>query len=822
MTVYYVSSVFGSNENAGTSAAAPLATLQAAADLTAPGDVVEVMNGTYSNPSGNGGALVTITTSGTAAAPITFEAMPGQTPIIDSSGNWSGIAIVGASYIDVQGFDIVGDAQNITLAYAQSQDTNLNNPLTSGDGIDVEQASPTGAIPSHIIIQNNIVHSEPGAGIDAMNADYVSVLNNTVYNNANWSPYAASGISVGYSKSIHSTTGIHDYIIGNTVYDNQELVVNYVNGTGTITDGNGIIIDSDKATGYLAGTVISDNLSYDNGGSGIQAFDSASVTISNNTAYQNDQSGIGDSQIDSEESTNVTITNNATPPTPVKQTPSQTWVEKHALSLTLPTGAFVDPQGEALTYSATLANGAALPSWLVFKASAGTFSGTAPATPQTIAIKVTATDTAGMSASETFNATIIAPSPPAVTVKTAPHSIVANNAFSFALASNTFTDPQNDGLTYSALLAGGASLPSWLSFNPATETFSGTAPVTLQTLGIAVTAVDTDGLSVTETFNATVTATAPSLTLQTAAQTWVSGHAVSWSLPAGTFTDPQGETLIYTATLSNGSALPSGLVFNTATGTFSGTAPAAGLLAVKVTATDSSGLSAFETASVTIKAPAAPAVSLPAADANISLAEKAAFSLQLPSTTFTDPQGDALTYSATLANGSSLPSWLNFNAKTDTFTGTVPITPETLGVKVTATNTDGLSSSTTMNFIIKPSAPTVGAATPSEDFVDRSSVKLNIASAFSDPQGSALTFSGVEISGVNATSWLTLTSAGVLSGLVPNTGSSALGIRVTATNAYGLTATETFGLSYAPPRSTFAAGSFSNSTTASELLTLHT
>ena len=46
MTTYYVSSLIGSANNAGTSATAPLATLQAAADLVKPGDTVEVMNGT--------------------------------------------------------------------------------------------------------------------------------------------------------------------------------------------------------------------------------------------------------------------------------------------------------------------------------------------------------------------------------------------------------------------------------------------------------------------------------------------------------------------------------------------------------------------------------------------------------------------------------------------------------------------------------------------------------------------------------------------------------------------------------------------------------
>ena len=86
------------------------------------------------------------------------------------------------------------------------------------------------------------------------------------------------------------------------------------------------------------------------------------------------------------------------------------------------------------------------------------------------------------------------------------------------------------------------------------------------------------------------------LTAQTAAQTWKLGQAVNFALASNTFVDPQGETLTYSATLSNGAALPSWLSFNAATGTFTGTvANSVTGLSVKVTATDTSGLSASET-----------------------------------------------------------------------------------------------------------------------------------------------------------------------------------------------------------------------------------
>jgi uncharacterized delta-60 repeat protein len=68
------------------------------------------------------------------------------------------------------------------------------------------------------------------------------------------------------------------------------------------------------------------------------------------------------------------------------------------------------------------------------------------------------------------------------------------------------------------------------------------------------------------------------------------------------------------------------------------------------------------------------------------------FSRTIPAGTFTDADGDALTYAATLADGSPLPVWLQFNAATHTFSGT-PLAGATnpLYIKVTATDPTGRS-----------------------------------------------------------------------------------------------------------------------------------
>ena len=69
--------------------------------------------------------------------------------------------------------------------------------------------------------------------------------------------------------------------------------------------------------------------------------------------------------------------------------------------------------------------------------------------------------------------------------------VTFNKAFSFALPADSFKDiDQGDKLTYTAALADGAALPSWLKFDAATGTFSGTSPKQVGKIDVRVTATD--------------------------------------------------------------------------------------------------------------------------------------------------------------------------------------------------------------------------------------------------------------------------------------------------------------------------------------------
>ena len=116
---------------------------------------------------------------------------------------------------------------------------------------------------------------------------------------------------------------------------------------------------------------------------------------------------------------------------------------------------------------------------------------------------------------------------------------------------------------------------------------------------------DTAGATSTTTLTVTIHGAndAPTLAAQTGSQNATVGSAFSLVLPAGTFTDVDaGDTLTYTATAADGSALPAWLSFNAATRTFSGTPTAAnvGTLGVKVSATDLGGLAASETFNIVV------------------------------------------------------------------------------------------------------------------------------------------------------------------------------------------------------------------------------
>ena len=97
-------------------------------------------------------------------------------------------------------------------------------------------------------------------------------------------------------------------------------------------------------------------------------------------------------------------------------------------------------------------------------------------------------------------------SAPTVATEIPDQTAMAGTALDYTFPAATFTDADGDTLTYAATLADDTALPSWLSFAPATRTFSGT-PTAVETVSVKVTASDGTE-SVSDTFDIVVSATA--------------------------------------------------------------------------------------------------------------------------------------------------------------------------------------------------------------------------------------------------------------------------------------------------------------------------
>jgi hypothetical protein len=184
------------------------------------------------------------------------------------------------------------------------------------------------------------------------------------------------------------------------------------------------------------------------------------------------------------------------------------------------TGNFSDPNGDALTYTATQANGSALPSWLHF--TNGIFSGTPGAGDiASLQVKVTASDPSKLTVTDTFALTVgSAQQAPVVASLIADQQDTVGKSFSLNVAGN-FSDPNGDALTYTATQASGSALPSWLHFT--NGTFSGTpGSGDVASLQIKVTASDPSQLAVSDTFALTVAAASTSSSSTAATQLTVS------------------------------------------------------------------------------------------------------------------------------------------------------------------------------------------------------------------------------------------------------------------------------------------------------------
>lgn len=264
---FYVSSSVGNDAADGQTAATPWSSLQAAMDRLAAGQTLFVMDGHYDELLEPGNAHYAVQVSGTPDAYIRITAAPGQHPeIVASAGN--GIVIRG-DYVEISGLSVRGEGFSADNDY--------------GWGMLIRNSH-------HVRIADSTVWDMAVGGISSVESSNLEILYNEVYDNSFWGSEQGSGISMWHSSDAGigaDADGYHDRIIGNRVYRNENKVFSEFREGEVITDGNGIILDQSKETGYTGRTLVANNVVFDNGGRGILVLESSRVDVIFNTTYRN-------------------------------------------------------------------------------------------------------------------------------------------------------------------------------------------------------------------------------------------------------------------------------------------------------------------------------------------------------------------------------------------------------------------------------------------------------------------------------------------------------------------------------------------------------
>ncbi len=306
--VFYVDGAKGLDSNPGT-IERPWKTLQHAGDRLMPGQTVDVRDGVYTSEAST---VLSITRSGDATHWITYQAYPGEHPkIAVGVTNWQGIEVKGASYIVLDGFELVGHQDSVTLEKAMAE-MRHPTPYASSSGIAVESRDLKAPVASHIIIRNMVVHDHPLGGISVMGADYVTVEDNQVYRNGFYSSYGGSGISLFVPRNADDDTRDYKLIVQrNIVWGNANLVPCGCWDYKAPTDGNGIILDTFEQNRYTGRTLVIDNIVYGNGGRGIHVFHAGNADIAFNTTVGNSAiAGTGEGEITVINAAHVHVWNN--------------------------------------------------------------------------------------------------------------------------------------------------------------------------------------------------------------------------------------------------------------------------------------------------------------------------------------------------------------------------------------------------------------------------------------------------------------------------------------------------------------------------------
>ena len=271
----YVDAAYTGGGSDGT-IAKPFPTITAAIQVVHPGDVINVQDGTYNEFVWLIGGKYdkTLPHSGY----VTYRAVHKWGAKIRSTAYscfhyWGGGVLNGGTP-SVWGQNDPNTGKPIApCGYAIIDGFDLSSTSAQGQGINFSWVH-------HVTVRNCLIHDCPSAGIGVGVCDYLTFENNIVHD-CSWGGPAGiytSGISLWKTRPWDTAAGYHNNVRGNLIYHN------YTNqGDPKRSDGNGIIIDT---TAFDRGTLVENNVIFNNGGGGILLDGANHCTVRSNTVYQ--------------------------------------------------------------------------------------------------------------------------------------------------------------------------------------------------------------------------------------------------------------------------------------------------------------------------------------------------------------------------------------------------------------------------------------------------------------------------------------------------------------------------------------------------------
>ena len=310
-----------------------------------------------------------------------------------------------------------------------------------------------------------------------------------------------------------------------------------------------------------------------------------------------------------------------------------------------------------------------------------------PVAVGTATITIDAVDPDGLMAKQEVSVTVKPKNRAPVVDKAIPdETLIVGGSVGEVDFSLHFSDPDKDALTY-----GAASADTAIATVSVSDALLTITPVAAGTVKISVTATDTENVSTPSNFSVTVNPpNQPPTATTIPSQTIKNGQTATVNL-GSYFSDPDGDTLTYTATASDTSIITVSL----SSATLTITTVAEGTTGIDVKATDPGGQFAAQTVNVWVTSSNNAPVAIQIPDKTVYVNQN--FTVALGSY-FTDADGDAMTYSA--SSNTTYKATVSLSGATLTVNG---IEAGTAKIRVTATDSRG--DSATQSFSVTVSDP---------------------------------------------------------------------------------------------------------------------